>query len=61
LGWPFELTWPEGKEQVGHMPDLLCRMLEGQVVVIDCHSVSRTNAASRIPLKKLRAAAGRER
>jgi hypothetical protein len=43
LGRPFELTWPEGKEQVGHVPDLLCRMLEGQVVVIDCHSVSRTN------------------
>jgi hypothetical protein len=43
LGRPFELTWPEGKKQVGHVPDLLCRMLEGQVVVIDCHSVSRTN------------------
>jgi hypothetical protein len=41
LGRPFELTWPEGKEQVGHVPDLLCRMLEGQVVVIDCHSGER--------------------
>jgi hypothetical protein len=43
LGRPFELTWPEGEKQVRHVPDLLCRMLEGQVVVTDCHSASGAN------------------
>jgi hypothetical protein len=42
-GQPFELIWPEGKKQVRHVPDLLCRMLEGQVVVTDCRPVSRGN------------------
>jgi hypothetical protein len=29
-GQPFELTWPVGKKQVRHVPDLLCRMLDGR-------------------------------
>jgi hypothetical protein len=39
-GQPFELTWPEVKKQVRHVPDLLCWMLEGQVAVTDCRPVS---------------------
>jgi hypothetical protein len=41
LGQPFELTWPEGNKQVRHVPALLCRMLDGQVAVTDCHSVGK--------------------
>lgn len=43
LGQPFELTWPEGKKQVRRAPDLLCRILEGQAVVTDCHPVGQAN------------------
>jgi hypothetical protein len=43
LGQPFELTWPEGNKQVRHVPALLCRMLEGQVAVTDCHSASKVD------------------
>jgi len=46
-GRPFELTWPEGEKQVRHVPDLLCRMLEGQVVVTDCHSARGANETFR--------------
>jgi hypothetical protein len=42
-GRPFELTWPEGKKQVGHVPDLLCRVVGGPVVVTDCRSASRAS------------------
>jgi hypothetical protein len=42
-GQPFELTWPEDKKQVRHVPDLFCRMLEGQVVVTGCRPVSRAD------------------
>lgn len=40
-GQPFELTWSEGKKQVRHVPDLFCRMLEGQDAVTDCRSGSK--------------------
>ena len=39
-GQPFELTWPQGKKQGGHVPDLFCRMLDGPAVVTDCRPVS---------------------
>jgi hypothetical protein len=42
-GQPFELAWPAGKKQLRHVPDLLCRMLEGHVVVTDCRPVSRAD------------------
>lgn len=42
-GQPFELTWPVGKKQARHVPDLFCRMLEGQVVVTDCRPVSKAD------------------
>lgn len=34
-GQPFELTWHEGKKRVRHIPDLFCRMLDGEGVVTD--------------------------
>jgi hypothetical protein len=43
VGQPFELTWPDGKKQVRHVPDLLCRMLQGQVIVTDCHPVGKAD------------------
>jgi hypothetical protein len=42
-GQPFELTWPEGKKQGRHVPDLFCRMLEGQAVVTDCRPVKKAD------------------
>jgi hypothetical protein len=46
-GQPFELTWSEAKKQVRHVPDLFCRMLEGQGVVTDCRSVSKADETFR--------------
>ena len=43
-GQPFTLTWPSGKRQVWHTPDLYCRMFDGKGVVIDCRSTSRVGA-----------------
>jgi hypothetical protein len=42
-GRPFELTWPEGKKQVRHAPDLFCRMLDGRGVVTDCRPVNKAD------------------
>jgi hypothetical protein len=43
-GQPFELTWSAGsKKQARHVPDLLCGMLGGQVVVTDCRPVSKAD------------------
>jgi hypothetical protein len=42
-GQPFQLTWPEGKRQMRHVPDLFCRMLEGAGVVTDCRPAHKMN------------------
>jgi hypothetical protein len=42
-GQPFQLTWPEGKRQMRHVPDLFCRMLEGAGVVTDCQPAHKMN------------------
>src|SRR5216684_3416382 len=40
-GQPFQLTWPEGRKQMRHVPDLFCRMLEGNGVVTDCRPADK--------------------
>jgi hypothetical protein len=40
-GQPFKLTWPEGRKQIAHVPDLFCRMLEGKGVVTDCRPADK--------------------
>ena len=40
-GQPFQLTWPEGKKQMRHVPDLFSRMLEGAGVVTDCRPADK--------------------
>jgi hypothetical protein len=42
-GQPFELTWPEGRKQSRHVPDLFCRMLDGRGVVTDCRPASKAD------------------
>ena len=42
-GQPFALTWPVGKQQARHVPDLFCRLLEGQTVVTDCRPASKAD------------------
>ena len=42
-GQPFELTWPDGKKQIRHVPGLFCRMVDGRGVVIDCRSVGKAD------------------
>jgi hypothetical protein len=46
-GQPFALTWPSGKRQVKHIPDLFCIMFDGGSVVTDCRSVGKADADSR--------------
>jgi hypothetical protein len=43
-GQPFALTWPSGKRQVHHVPDLFCRVFNGGGVVTDCRLVTKANA-----------------
>ncbi len=43
-GRPFALTWPSGKRQVKHIPDLFCRMFDGGSAITDCRPVSKTDA-----------------
>lgn len=43
-GQPFALTWPSGKRQVCHVPDLFCRIFDGGGVVTDCRPVHRADA-----------------
>jgi hypothetical protein len=43
-GQPFALSWPSGKRQVTHMPDLFCRMFSSRSVVTTCHTVSNVGA-----------------
>ncbi len=45
-GQPFALTWPSGKQQVHHVPDLFCRVFNGSGVVTDCRLVTKANANS---------------
>jgi hypothetical protein len=40
-GQPFQLTWPEGKKQMRHVPDLFSQMLEGEGVVTDCRPIDK--------------------
>ena len=40
-GQPFELTWPKGRRQVRHTPDLFCRTLDGGGILVDCRPVDR--------------------
>jgi hypothetical protein len=42
-GQPFELSWPEGRKRVRHVPDLFCRMLDSGGVVTDCRPVSKAD------------------
>jgi hypothetical protein len=43
-GLPFALTWPSGKRQVRHTPDLFCRMFDGGGLVTDCRSTGKVSA-----------------
>jgi hypothetical protein len=40
-GQPFQLTWPEGRKEMRHVPDLFCRMLEGNGAVTDCRPADK--------------------
>jgi hypothetical protein len=40
-GQPFELTWPGGKKQARHVPDLFCWMLDGGGVVTNCRPAEK--------------------
>jgi hypothetical protein len=40
-GQPFNLTWPGGRKQMRHVPDLFCRMLEGKGVVTYCRPADK--------------------
>jgi hypothetical protein len=42
-GQPFELTWPRGRKQVRHVPDLFCRTLDDGGLVTDCRPASRAD------------------
>jgi hypothetical protein len=42
-GQPFELTWPNGKKQMRHVPDLFSRMLDGGGVVTECQPVGKAD------------------
>jgi hypothetical protein len=42
-GQPFALTWPGGKRQRRHIPDLFCRLLGGGGTVTDCRPVDRAD------------------
>lgn len=42
-GQPFELTWPAGRRQMRHVPDLFCRVLDGGGLVTDCRPVSKAD------------------
>ena len=43
-GQPFALSWPSGKRQVMHIPDLFCRVFYGRSVVTDCRTFSKIGA-----------------
>jgi hypothetical protein len=40
-GQPFELTWPIGRREGRHTPDLFCRTLDDSGVLVDCRPVDR--------------------
>jgi hypothetical protein len=40
-GQPFGLTWPSGKRQARHVPDIFCRVFDGSGVVTDCRPVGK--------------------
>lgn len=40
-GKPFGLTWPEGKRQMQHVPDLFCRTLDGRGTITECRSAGK--------------------
>ena len=46
-GQPFALTWPSGKRDVRHVPDLFCRALDGSGTVTDCRPVRKADDAFR--------------
>jgi transposase len=42
-GQPFALTWPSGRRQAQHVPDIFCRTFDGSGVVTDCRSVEKAD------------------
>ncbi len=63
-GQPFGLTWPAGRRQAQHVPDIFCRMFDGRGAVTDCspiamgkadadflHKCAVTAAACRFPME----------
>jgi hypothetical protein len=43
-GQPFGLTWPAGRRQAQHVPDIFCRMFDGGGVVTDCRPIDKADA-----------------
>lgn len=42
-GQPFGLTWPAGRRQALHVPDIFCRTFDGRGAVTDCRAVDKTD------------------
>ncbi len=42
-GQPFALTWPSGRHQAQHVPDIYCRTFDGGGVVTDCRPVEQAD------------------
>jgi hypothetical protein len=42
-GQPFALTWPSGKREVRHVPDLFCRAFDGGGAVTDCRPIRKAD------------------
>ena len=45
-GQPFGLTWPAGRRQALHVPDIFCRTFDGGGAVTDCRAVGNTDGGS---------------
>jgi hypothetical protein len=43
-GQPFGLTWPAGRRQALHVPDIFCCTFDGGGAVTDCRAVDKTDA-----------------
>lgn len=44
VGQPFALTWPSGRREARHVPDIFCRLFDGSGVVTDCRPAGRADA-----------------
>lgn len=57
-GQPFKLTWPEGRKEMWHVPDLFCRMLDGEGIVTDCRPADKIDEDLRCKAAVTAAACG---